>query len=282
MSATITTEQIMKLREQTGAGIMDCKNALKEANGDMEKAVEILRKKGLSGLAKRANREMKEGIVVLKNNDKRYVMVEVDCETDFVAKNDEFVKLANELADEMLNNDRFDPVNDNTAKEKLQQIAMKIGENMQIRRSARYDTEPNSVIGYYLHTDNKKAALIKIKYEGNLADTSKLQELAKNLSMQIVAMGPRWVKKEDVPQEVIEKEKEIYKSRPEAQGKSEIALSKMLEGRIKKFYQDMCLFEQNYIRDTKTTISGYIENLEKELGVKINIEKFDSFIVGLE
>ncbi|MCX7905635.1 MAG: translation elongation factor Ts [Elusimicrobiales bacterium] len=281
MNQLISNEQIMKLRNQTGAGIMDCKNALKEANGDMEKAVEILRKKGLSGLAKRAGREMKEGIVVIKNNNFKYVMVEIDCETDFVARNEEFVSFANFLAEEMLNKDNFFPHNDENAKEKLNNLAIKIGENMQIRKSVSYKINSSSVIGSYLHSDKKKAALVRISFEGN-CDIKKIEEVAKNIAMQIVAMSPRWIRREDVPVEVIEKEKEIYKSSPQAQGKSDIALSKMIEGRINKFYQDVCLLEQTYIRDNKITVKNYIENLSKELGVRLNIIEFDLFVVGVE
>lgn len=281
MSSVISNEQIMQLRAQTGAGIMDCKNALKEANGDMEKAVEILRKKGLSGLAKRAGREMKEGIVVVKNNDKKYVMIELNCETDFVARNDEFVKLANLLADEMLQKDNYLPHKDEKAKEMLNNLAMKIGENMQIRRSTVYNIDSTSVVGVYLHSDKKKAALVRVSYKGS-ADKSKIEDLAKNLAMQVVAMSPKWIKREDVPAEVIEKEKEIYKASPQAQGKSEIALSKMLEGRINKFYQDTCLLEQTYIKDNKLTIRSYIEGLSKELNTELNVVEFESFIVGLE
>ncbi|MCX7641498.1 MAG: translation elongation factor Ts [Elusimicrobiales bacterium] len=281
MSVIISNEQIMQLRNQTGAGIMDCKNALKEANGDMEKAVEILRKKGLSGLAKRAGREMKEGIVVIKNNNLKYVMVELDCETDFVARNEEFVSLANSLADEMLEKDNFLPHIDDKAKEKLNNLAIKIGENMQIRKSVVYKTTPFSVIGSYLHSDKKKGALVRVSCEGN-CDMKKVEEVAKNLAMQVVAMTPRWIKKEDVPNDVIEKEKEIYKASPQAQGKSEVALSKMLEGRINKFYQDTCLVEQGYIKDNKLTVKSYIENISKEIGVKLNIVEFDSFLIGIE
>ncbi len=282
MSTTITTEQIMTLRNQTGAGIMDCKQALKEANGDMQKAIEILRKKGLSGLAKRSGRAMKEGLVLVKSNDKSYVMVEVNCETDFVAKNDEFKNLVNWLCDEMLQNENFDPVKDEKANNKLKEVAMKIGENMQIRRGVRYNKENNCIIGSYVHADNKKGCLIKVRFESNPNDLSKIEELAKNLAMQCVAMGPKWVKREDVPQDVIEKEKEIYKASPQAQGKSEVALTKMLEGRITKFYQEVCLLEQGYIRDNKLTIKAYIENIAKECGTSLSVERFDCFIVGIE
>ena len=278
----VTTSQIMDLRKRTGAGMMDCKKALIEAQGDMEKAIEILRKKGLSGLAKRAERVTNEGIVVIKNKENLYAMVELNCETDFVARNEEFVGLANSLAEEMLKNPNFDPAKDEKAKERLNAIAMKIGENMIIRRGVLVSEEKNTVVGYYLHSDNKKGCIVKLAYNGNPSDINKLREVAKNLSMQAVAMTPKWIKKEDVPNDVIEKEKEIYKSSPQAQGKSEIALSKMLEGRINKFYKEVCLLEQDYIRDQSLTVAKYIENTAKEINSNITVLRFDLFIVGME
>lgn len=282
MSSTITTDLIMKLRNQTGAGIMDCKTALTQANGDIEKAIEILRKKGLSDLAKRANRAMKEGIVVLKANDKKVIMLELNCETDFVAKNEEFINLANTLSQEMLLKDNYNPVEDEKAKERLQAVAMKIGENMQIRRGVSYYKENGFVIGYYLHSDNKKGAIVKIRLSNTDIDLSKVEEVGRNLAMQCVAMIPRWIRKEDVPVEIIEKEKEIYKSSPQASGKSEIALSKMVEGRINKFFKEVCLLEQPYIKELKMSISEYLEKSSKEIGSDLKVEKFDVFIVGVE
>ncbi|MGC8866994.1 MAG: translation elongation factor Ts [Elusimicrobiales bacterium] len=279
MSSVISKEIIKQLRSQTGAGIMDCKNALEEANGDIEKAVEILRKKGLSGLLKRAAREMKEGIVVVKNNGSKYVMLEIDCETDFVARNEEFVSLANKLADEMIEKDAFLPHMDEGAKQILNSVAMKIGENMQIRRSTVYKLDSGSVVGSYLHSDKKKAALVRIAVEGS-CDRSKIEEFAKNIAMQIVAMSPRWIRRENVPNEVIEKEKEIYKASPQAQGKTDVAISKMLEGRINKFFQDTCLMEQPYIKDNKITIKQYLENISRECACKLDIIEFDAFIIG--
>ncbi len=151
-----------------------------------------------------------------------------------------------------------------------------------IRKGVRYNKENNCIIGSYVHADNKKGCLIKVRFESNPNDLSKIEELAKNLAMQCVAMGPKWVKREDVPQDVIEKEKEIYKASPQAQGKSEVALTKMLEGRITKFYQEVCLLEQGYIRDNKLTIKAYIENIAKECGTSLSVERFDCFIVGIE
>lgn len=283
MVMTVTTEQVMSLRNQTGAGLMDCKQALKDANGDMAKAIEILRKKGLAGLAKRAGREMKEGIVAFKSESNKYALIEINCETDFVAKNPEVSKLANEILDLMLKDPSYaNPAGNEKAKEKLQNLAMKTGENMQIRRGVVYNLE-NTVAGVYVHSDNKKAAIVELSFEGNLAEKlSELQSLARDIAMQCVDMNPRWIRKSDVPAEVIEKEKEIYKENPQAKGKSEIALAKMLEGRIKKFYEETCLVEQPYIRNQKINIEGLLKDKSLQLGGKIDIKRFDCYIVGVE
>lgn len=283
MSSAISTEQVMSLRTQTGAGIMDCKAALKEAEGDMSKAVEILRKKGIAGLAKRAGRAMKEGIVEVKNEGSKYAMVEINCETDFVAKNPDVRKFAQDLVSLMLSDSSYaNPAENEKAKESLQSLAMKTGENMIIRRGTVLSLPADGVIGVYVHTDSKKAALVEMSFSGDSARKEQVAQLARDLAMQCVAMGPKWLKKEDVPAEVIEKEKEIYKSTPQAQGKNEIALAKMLEGRIKKFYEESCLNEQAFIRDQKVKISDLIEAKGKEFGGALSIKKFVSYMVGLE
>ncbi|GAB4028641.1 MAG: translation elongation factor Ts [Elusimicrobiota bacterium] len=283
MSSAISTEQVMSLRTQTGAGIMDCKAALKEAEGDMSKAVEILRKKGIAGLAKRAGRAMKEGIVEVKNEGSKYAMVEINCETDFVAKNPDVRKFAQELVSLMLSDSSYaNPAENEKAKESLQSLAMKTGENMIIRRGIVLSLPAEGEMGVYVHTDSKKAALVEMSFSGDSSKKEQVAQLARDLAMQCVAMGPKWLNKEDVPAEVIEKEKEIYKSTPQAQGKNEMALSKMLEGRIKKFYEESCLNEQAFIRDQKVKISDLIAAKGKELGGALSIKRFVSYMVGLE
>ncbi|OGS52312.1 MAG: translation elongation factor Ts, partial [Elusimicrobia bacterium RIFOXYB2_FULL_62_6] len=159
--STITSEQVMSLRTQTGAGVMDCKNALKESSGDLSKAVELLRKKGLAGLAKRAGRLMKEGVVVVKTSPERgtLAMIELNCETDFVAKNPAVRELADELSGAMLTDAALaNPAENAAAIEKMQALALKTGENMQIRRGVVYQTAANGAVNFYVHSDSKKAA----------------------------------------------------------------------------------------------------------------------------
>ncbi|MEA3307198.1 MAG: translation elongation factor Ts [Elusimicrobiota bacterium] len=281
----ITSKQVMSLRGKSGAGIMACKNALKETSGDEEKAIEILRKKGLSGLEKRAGKEMKEGIVTVKTSDdkKTLAILEVNCETDFVARNPEFKAVSDEIIKRMLTDDSMsNPVENEAAKEKLQEFAIKVGENMNIRRGSVYKLDGHNVVNYYVHNDSKKGAVVLFNVEGEGARDESLLSLARDLAMQSVAMNPRWLKREDVSSEIIEKEKEIYKANPTAEGKSEMALEKMLEGRINKFYKENCLLEQPSIRDTKVSISKLVANTAEKINAKVEVAKFDCYIVGVE
>ncbi|MCG2724900.1 MAG: translation elongation factor Ts [Elusimicrobia bacterium] len=279
----ITTKQVMSVRTKSGAGIMACKNALKETSGNEEKAIEILRKKGLSGLAKRAGREMKEGIVSVKTSDAKVAILEINCETDFVSRNPEFRALSDELIALMLSDENMgNPAENEAAKEKLQQLAIKVGENMQIRRGAVYKLDSNTIANYYIHSDSKKGAIALLNVEGEISSDESLLALAKDLAMQSVAMHPRWLKREDVSSEIIEKEKEIYKESPKAAGKSPIALEKMLEGRVTKFYQENCLLEQPSIKDSKVSVSKLVANTAEKLKIKVEVSKFDCYIVGTE
>jgi len=296
----ITSEQVMTLRTQTGAGIMDCKGALNEAGGDISKAVEILRKKGLAGLAKRAGRTMKEGVVVAKNSGAAYSLLEVNCETDFVAKNPDVIGFAAALAGDMLSDAALaNPAESDKAKERLQAVAVKMGENMQIRRGVVYQAAADTAVNYYVHTDNRKGAIVELSFDGNLAAAkAELEALAKELGMQSVAMTPKYLKREEVPADVVAKEREIYRAKMEQdeaaaqaravetgkpyKAKPAEAIEKMLEGRVNKYYQELCLVEQAYIRDSKLSVTQAVKNLAAKLGGNITVKRFACFIVGIE
>lgn len=284
--SVITSEQVMSLRSQTGAGVMDCKSALKESAGDLVKAVELLRKKGLAGLAKRAGRLMKEGVVTVKSSSdcSTLAMLEINCETDFVAKNPEVRALTEELAGLMLSDASMaNPAESEKGKERLQGLAVKTGENMQIRRGVVYRVSAGTVANYYIHSDSRKAALVELAFDGDInAARADLMALAKELAMQSVAMNPRWLRREDIPAEVVEKEKEIYKAGPAAAGKTGIGLEKMLAGRVNKFYQESCLLEQVSIRETKLSVAQVVQNHSDRLKGSIQVRKFDCYVVGVE
>jgi len=302
MTTTISGEQVMSLRNQTGAGVMDCKNALKESGGDLAKAVEFLRKKGLAGLAKRAGRLMKEGVVVVKpsTDAKTLAMVEINCETDFVAKNPDVRALAEELAVLMLNDSSMgNPAENEKAKEKLQALAIKCGENMAIRRGTAYRNAPGMVFNSYTHTDSKKAAIVELSFDGDIdAVRNDLMALARDLAMQSVAMNPKWLRREDVPADLIAKEREIYRAKMEKdetdakalaaetgktyKAKTPEGVEKMLDGRVNKFYQESCLLEQVSIRETKLSVLQVIKSHSDRLKGNIQVKKFDCYIVGME
>ncbi len=301
MSA-ITSEQVMSLRSQTGAGVMDCKSALTESAGDLAKAVELLRKKGLAGLAKRAGRLMKEGVVTVKvsPDSKTLAMVEINCETDFVAKNPEVRALAEELAGLMLTDASMaNPAENANAKEKLQALAMKTGENMAVRRGMTCHIAANTAVNYYIHSDSKKAAAVELSFDGDMnAAKEDLMALAKELAMQSVAMNPKWLRREDAPADLIAKEREIYRAKMEKdeedakaiaaetgkpyKAKSPEGIEKMLEGRVNKFFQEACLLEQVSIRESKMSIAQVVKGHSDRLKGNIQVKKFDCYIIGME
>ncbi|MHB0995975.1 MAG: translation elongation factor Ts [Elusimicrobiales bacterium] len=298
--AAITSEQVMTLRTQTGAGIMDCKGALNEAGGDLAKAVEILRKKGLAGLAKRAGRTMKEGVVVSRNSGSAYSLLEVNCETDFVAKNPDVAGFASALAADMLSDASLsNPSESEKAKERLQAVAMKMGENMAIRRGVVYAAGANTAVNVYVHSDNRKGAIVELSFDGDMGKArADLENLARELAMQAVAMNPRFLRREDVPADVVAKEKEIYRAKMEKdeadaqaraaetgrpyKAKPAEAMEKMLEGRVNKYYQESCLIEQATIRDSKKTVTQAVKELGAKLGGNVAVTRFGCFIVGIE
>jgi len=296
----ITSEQVMTLRSQTGAGIMDCKGALNEAGGDLPKAVEILRKKGLAGLAKRAGRTMKEGVVVSKSSAAATSLVEVNCETDFVAKNPDVAAFAAALASDMLTDAALaNPAESEKAKERLQAVAVKMGENMAIRRGVVYPAAADSAVNVYVHSDSRKGAIVELTFDGNMAaGKADLEALAKELAMQSVAMNPKYLKREEVPADIVAKEREIYRAKTEQdeadaaaraaetgkphKAKPAEAIEKMLEGRVNKFFQECCLIDQASIRDSKKTVSQTVKDLGAKLGGNVAVKRFSCFIVGVE
>jgi elongation factor Ts len=269
-------DDIKNLREKTGAGMMDCKKALMECNNDMEQAVVYLRKKGLAAMAKRADRETKEGRVVVKTDGKNFAMVSLGCETDFVAKTDAFIALANELADYVLAHPGVNYDTDETIKTKITEQAPKFGENTTFKGGFNWTPANGSVMAYYVHSDNKKASLLELAVAGNV-DKAKAAELARELAMHTVGMQTGWIKAADIPQEVIDKELDIYKTQALNEGKSEQAIEKMLPGKVKKFAKENCLLEQATIKDNKKTVADYLKEQAKALGGEVTVTRFVRF-----
>ena len=264
--AKITAAEVNKLRKSTGAGMMDCKKALVEAEGDFDKAVEILRKKGQKVAAKRADRDSSEGAVIAKvNADKSTgVIVSLNCETDFVAKNDTFVQLANDLAELALNFDSKEAFMDadfngiKVADKLIEQTGV-IGEKIEIGDFRKLDA---AFVGSYIHAGNKIATLV-----GLSANVDGAEGAAKDVAMQAAAMNPVALNEEGVDQSVIDKEIEIAKDQLRAEGKPEAMLDNIAKGKLKRFFKDNTLVNQDFIKDNKQSVAAYVKSVNSDLTV---------------
>lgn len=283
----ITAKMVGELRERTGAGMMDCKKALVSSDGDIEKAIETLREKGLAAAAKKAGRIASEGLVetYVTEDGKLGAIVEVNCETDFVGGNADFVELTKNIAKqatlskadtvEELLQEKYIADNGITVKDALTAIIAKLGENMNLRRFQRLSTE-TGVLGSYIHGGGRIAVMAQI--EGGNNDV--VIDAAKQITLQIAAANPLFVTKEQVPMDTMEKEKEIYRQQALNEGKPEKVVEKMVEGRAQKYFKEVCLIEQPWIRDTDITIKKYLDSKSKELGTEITVVKFVRFEKG--
>jgi elongation factor Ts len=281
----ITAAQVNELRQKTGAGMMDCKKALTEAEGDFEKAVEILRKKGAAVASKRAEKSANEGLVLTKISDDKHtgVIVEVNCETDFVAKSVDFINFANEVLQAVFSL-KPESVEDLVAKspsvKELQTNVMgKVGEKIEISRVA-IENAPNGEISDYVHLGSKLGVLIKFDNVDNSKDA--FSEIGKDIAMQVAAMKPICVYREEVPKDVIEKEMDIYKELARKEGKPEQILEKIANGRLNKFYQENCLVEQAFIKDNTKSVGDLLKEFNSKQGTQIKISLFRRFHLGDE
>lgn len=283
----ITAAQVNELRQKTGAGMMDCKKALTEANGDFEKAIEILRKKGASVASKRAEKSANEGMIVTKISDdnRKAAIVEVNCETDFVAKSDDFVKLAKAVVESAYNSGSNDSKqlleSDKELNNMLVDVMGKVGEKIEVSRVLT-DNAENGLLVDYIHMGSKLGVLVK--FDNVPAKNDELVELGKNLAMQVAAMNPLCVYRDEVPSATIEKEIDIYKELARKEGKPENILEKIATGKLNKFYAENCLFEQTYIKDSTSskTIANLMEDYNKKNSTQTKISLFKRFHLGDE
>ncbi|AVR45251.1 elongation factor Ts [Christiangramia fulva] len=264
--AKITAAEVNKLRKATGAGMMDCKKALVEADGDFDQAIELLRKKGQKVAAKRADRESSEGAAIAKVNDDntKGVIISLNCETDFVAKNDDFVALAQSLAELALDYNTKEELlaadyKGISVQEKLTEQTGVIGEKIEI---GAFKTLQAPFVGSYIHAGNKIAVLTGLSANVDGAD-----EVAKNVSMQAAAMNPVALNEEGVDQGTIDKEIEIAKDQLREEGKPENMLDKIAQGKLQRFFKDNTLVHQSYIKDSKQSVSEYVKSVNGNLEV---------------
>ena len=288
----ITATQINELRKATGAGMLDCKKALEETDGDFEKAVDFLRTKGLAAAAKKAGRVATEGMVAafISDNLKSGVLLEINSETDFVAKNDKFQTfvanigahiLATSPGDvEAMLSQPFSVDASKTVQAYLSESISVIGENLQIRRFAKYDVQ-GGCVGAYIHAGGKIGVLVQIASpEVTAANKEALQVFVKDIAMHSAAAAPAFVSRDQVPDDVLEREKEVYRAKAKESGKPDAIIEKIIGGQINKYYADICVLEQAFVKDTDKTIQQVATDCGKAVGGDVAITRFERFVLG--
>ncbi len=282
----ITIQLIKQLRDKTGAGMADCKNALNETQGDIEKAIEVLRKKGAATASKRAEKSAKEGAVkVAKSDDKKIAaIVELNCETDFVAKGDGFQSFTDKLAalalnhkvsntDELLNAKTEEGI---TVKEAIDSMMASVGEKVELRR-VKFIEMKNGFVSSYVHFGSKLAGLVAV--QGTYSDEA--YDLGNKIAMQLVAMNPLSIDRDGIPKDIIEKEREIYIAAAKNEGKPDNIAEKIVENRLGKFYNENCLLEQEYINESGKSVGTLIKEFEKKSGGEFKVVEIVRYQLGL-
>ncbi len=307
--AEISAQLVKALRERTGAGMMECKKALQEANGDMSEGEVILRKRGIAAATKKESRSAKQGLIAsfISSDAKLGVLVEVNCESDFVARTEDFQTLtadvaahiaetkpkvvrveevteaerANFKAHEALYEQKFSKDQNATVGELVKGKIAKLGENINVSRFNLYEVGGNGVVGTYIHTGSQIGVLLQVN-TGSVDITHKdeFKTLVRDIAMQIAAANPQFVSKENVPAEVLEKEREIQRGRALVEGKPEKMVDKIAEGRMSKFYEEVCLLEQPFIRENTVTVAELMRTASGKLGDNLSVARFVRFKVG--
>ena len=276
----ITASDVNKLRTLTGVGMMDCKKALTETNGDFDAAVKLLREKGAAVAAKRADRETKQGVIAAKASDCgcAIALVEVNCETDFVARNADFGAFADHVAEVALTADPAE-----TLKDELVSKIAAIGEKIEIRRFARFEKQGEGVLASYIHMGGKSGVIVELGCtKPETAAAPEAKELARNLCLQIVASAPRYIAPEDVSAADIAAESEIYRKQLLDQGKPEKMIDQIIKGKLNKFFGEICLLKQVYVKDLdgKLTVEKLIADAGKALGDTLTVRRYQLFNLG--
>jgi elongation factor Ts len=287
--AEIAASVVVKLRKMSGQGMMDCKKALEEANGDMDKAMDILRKKGLATLAKRAERETSEGAVISwqSPDGKEAALATLCCETDFVAKSDDFLQLARDIRDyigstvanEGAQSVLQTVVAGKTFQEVLTEVVSRTGEKMQVGDYARFRLEGTGLIGTYVHFNNKVGTMVQIETsDAQVAQAPALKQAALDIAMHITASKPLALNAASLDPEMVEREKAIYAA--QVQNKPPQVVERIVEGKLKKFYSDYCLLEQPFVKDDSKTVAQVLAEAAKQAGGTASIKQFVRFEVG--
>ena len=278
---SITTEMIKELRDATSLGIADCKKALEQTNGDFDAAVKILREKGASVAAKRASKEANEGKIdaVVSHNSQQAAMIEVNCETDFVTRNDDFQAFVNELLDESLNHKSGEMAD--AVSSKIEEKVAQVGEKISVRRNEKWDVEGTGAIASYIHMGGKVGVLLELTCgKEESIDNPDFKELAKDLTLHIAATAPEYLSRGEVPTSQVEEEKAIF--RKQLVGKPENIIDNILTGKINKYFSQICFLEQGFVKEEKQSIIKLITEKSKIIGDEITVKRYIRFQLGGE
>tara|TARA_B100000586_G_C20080845_1_gene415315 strand:+ start:394 stop:1269 length:876 start_codon:yes stop_codon:yes gene_type:complete len=288
--AEISASLVKELRDKTNAGMMECKNALKETEGDVDAAIKFLRERGAIKAAKKADREAKEGIVSanIDAESRSGVLVEVNCETDFVAKNDNFKTFVSELTDAVAGSDASDVESANSISKDegslddfVKAKVIELGENLQFRRMVRYDVEGSGVVASYIHLGGKVGVLLEVNCgKAESASNDSFRELVKDLTLHIAASSPAGIGRDEISSDLVEAEKDLFRKQMEDSDKPPEIMEKIIEGKLGKFYSTVCLLEQGFIKDPDQTISDLLAAKGKDLDDELTVRRFARFGVG--
>lgn len=286
----ITASQVKELRERTNVAMMECKKALTETDGDMEAAIKILRERSNLKAVKKAERAAKEGLVSaqLSTDGKSGVLIELNCETDFVAKNETFVNFLAEIATAVASSDAKDlegaqnvALGDMTVADAVKAKVIELGENLQFSRFDRFDVSGAGAIASYIHMGGKVGVLLEVGCEKEDTPSQEtFKDLVKDITLHIAAAAPSGLNRADIPAELVEAEKDVFRKQMENSGKPADIIDKIVEGKLGKFYSEQCLVDQGFIKDPDSTISALVEAKGKELGDTLSVNRFTRFAVG--
>ncbi len=286
---SVSAAAIKDLREKTGAGMMDCKKALTETNGNMEEAIDWLRAKGLAAAAKKAGRTAADGLVAVAVKGTLGAVVEVNAETDFVARNEQFQTMVENVATKALDVNNLEaleaaqyPATGRSVKEEIANAIAVIGENMNLRRAAFLKVEGDGIVASYVHNAvkpglGKIGILVALKSSG---DKEKLADFGRQIAMHIAASRPESLGREDLDASLVERERNIFREQAKASGKPDDIIEKMIEGRVRKYYEEVVLLEQVYVMDGKAKVSEAVTSFAKELGAPVELTGFVRFQLG--
>ena len=287
---TITAAIVKELRDKTNAGMMDCKRVLAETDGDIEASIKLLRERGIMKSAKMSDRAAKEGVITARVNadSTAGILLEINCETDFVSKNESFQAFVSDIADALADAGAADHEaalayrhGEQTIEDTIKAKVGEVGENLQFRKYVRYDAAPGGVVASYIHLGGKVGVLIEVgTTKPETKDTDTFKELIKDLTLHIAASAPKGLSRDDIPQDVVDAEMEIYRARLVESGKPANIIENILKGQIGKFFAESCFLEQGFVKDDKVTVTALLAEKGKELGDTLTVTRFVRFGLG--